>query len=381
MGIYTYGRLIEDLRTISADATSDWWGRKALQIAEESVLTFLSRELPFNSGEGVFASTIPYLTGTVAVTNGSNGITLTGGTWVTSWPTPAIARIDGSSGDSVMISAFNTATTGTLDVPWPWATAAAANYTIEFPAYVLPNYIQVTGVVQMRLTSITQRLAPARMEDLMWQRPWYPHSFWPGKYAIIPGNGTIPQKIFLWPPPSVEQTIRYRYQNAIPAFQVYNQGYATGITNTGTGVTGSGAPLPNWTVPGVGYSLVGSYFELVNQPAWQVQVAALVDATHITLAAGGYPGLAATDNPYCISPQIPVADDLKPLLRALVRWKYFEDAFPDRAQAAYARYRMLLDEALGRYTVAKDAAPIEPIETGVYNYGGPPPIPSVLRVE
>lgn len=372
--IYTVGRLLEDFRTIAGESTSDWWGAKAKMIVEEALTIFLSERWPFNAGEDVVTTVAPYTDGTVAVVNGDATVTLTGGAWNASWITPAIIRINGSSGESMVVASFTDTTHLEMDVNWPYTSDPAATYSLEFPSHAISNYISVTGVVEGRVSQM-RYLSQKPFEAMLGVRPWMPSTFWPADYGIIPSDGTSVQKLYLWPPPAQVQTIRYRYVKAIPAFRHYKAGVAT-ANNGNTALTGVGTA---WSKQG--YSLANQYFEFIDQPGHQVIVASVTNDTTAVLAAGGYTGASATETPYVISPAILCPDDLKPLLRSIVRWKYLQDAAPGLAPEAERRYRQLRDQAVSRCDIGRDIGGMQPIDTGMYDYGGPPITPTVLRAE
>lgn len=373
--IYTIGRLIEDFRTIAGEASSDFWGSKAKQIAEEALTVFLSSKWPFNRVEGSFATVAPYATGTVAVVNGSALVNLTGGTWDTSWPVPAVIRINGSSGDAILVSTFNSASQLTLDLEdgWPFDSDPTATYSIEFPCYPIASYLSVTGLAAARLSTMIQ-LHRASLETMLAKRPWTPSSFWPGEYDVIPSDGNTSQKIWIWPPPASVQTFRYEAVKAIPDFRYYRTGVAS-LANGAAALTGVGT---DWLK--LGYTLVGQYFEFLAQPGHQNAVSAVATDTTATVSSN-YLGVSGVQQPYCISPRIYVPDDLKPLLRSIVRWLYLEDAAPSLAPAAKDRYRLLRDQAIARADVARDISAVQPIMTGDVDWGGPPPLPAVMHLE
>lgn len=369
---YTVGRLIEDFRTIAGEATSDFWGAKARQIAEEALTIFLSPRWPFNEGEGVVATVAPYSTGTVAVVNGSASVVGTGTTWNTAWITPAVIRINGSSGDSIVVQSFESTTGLTLDIAWPYDSDATATYSIEFPSHEIPNYISVESLVEGRLAT-AQRIERRPFAWMMAHRPGLPHSFWPRWWDVIASDGTSDQKLYVWPAPSDVRTIRYRYTKAVPAFRYYRTGTAS-LANAGTAVTGQGTL---WAKQG--YSMVGQYFEFLDQPGHQQLIGAVGSDTGMTVAA--FQGSSAVETPYCVSPAILCPDDLKPLLRAICRWKYLQDAAPQLAPEAERRYRQLRDQAISRCDIGRDSGAMLPIDVAEYDYGGPPATPSILRAE
>lgn len=78
----------------------------------------------------------PYSTGTVALTNGSASVTLTGGTW-----TAAMSGIGfrATGRDEIYEFTFGSATTGTLDRPYEGPTATSGTYKIFQHVYVMPS--------------------------------------------------------------------------------------------------------------------------------------------------------------------------------------------------------------------------------------------------
>lgn len=80
-----------------------------------------------------------YATGTLAVTNGSTAVTLTGGTWVTSWTTsPSQRRMTIQGRVETYEITITGANTGTLGDPWIGADNAAASYAMWRDTYPLP---------------------------------------------------------------------------------------------------------------------------------------------------------------------------------------------------------------------------------------------------
>ena len=80
-----------------------------------------------------------YSTGTVAVTNGSAAVALTGGTWVASWSTsPSHRRIVIQGRQEPYDITVTGAAAGTLDSPWIGSTTAAATYVMWRDTYPLP---------------------------------------------------------------------------------------------------------------------------------------------------------------------------------------------------------------------------------------------------
>lgn len=94
-------------------------------------------ELPWSrqNVQAILETTAPYKTGTVAVTQGSAAVTLTGGTFTTQMSGRSIR----AAADSAFYTfTFATGTTGTLDRPYEGTSAAAAGYSIFQNIYPLP---------------------------------------------------------------------------------------------------------------------------------------------------------------------------------------------------------------------------------------------------
>lgn len=373
---FTIASLIENLRTIAGEWSSDFAAAKARMIAEEALTIFLTSDWPFNEGEGVVTTRAPYTTGTVAIANGSKALTLTGGTWSTGWTTPAIIRIDGSEGDAVLINSFNSASTATIDVDWPYDAVTVATYSIEFPAHAIDPYIRIKGVTEARL-GYGSPLREISFEEMLTRRNWGPvhTAFWPGEYAIRPYDGTNSQQLWISPAPADVHTLRYRYAKAVPAFRYYRTG-TVDVTNTGTAVTGASTL---WLKQG--YSMIGQYLELLDQPNHQILITAVGTDTALTLTTGGYTGATASGAPYAISPAILCPDDLKPLLRAICRFLWARESKMEFAPAAQMSYWQLRDQAISRYNIGRDVGIHQPILSGEVDWAAPPPTPLILRVE
>ena len=86
--------------------------------------------------EGAIVTEAAYSTGTVAVTNGSTSVTLTGGTWVTTWTNRKI-RLSGAS--EVYSITITSGTTGTLNRAFNGTTLTAGTYEIFRDTYTLPT--------------------------------------------------------------------------------------------------------------------------------------------------------------------------------------------------------------------------------------------------
>lgn len=86
--------------------------------------------------EGTITTEAPYSTGTVAVTNGDTAVTLTDGTWDTTWTNRKILL----EGDEVPYGiTIATASTGTLDRDFLGDTLTAGTYEIYREVYSLPS--------------------------------------------------------------------------------------------------------------------------------------------------------------------------------------------------------------------------------------------------
>jgi hypothetical protein len=86
--------------------------------------------------EGKLVTEDLYNTGTVELTNGSTAVTLTSGTWDTTWASRRFAGEGRSENYGITIS---TSTTGTLDYAWQGEDDPAATYAIYRDVYALPT--------------------------------------------------------------------------------------------------------------------------------------------------------------------------------------------------------------------------------------------------
>src|ERR1035438_8829336 len=141
----TYGqvklRLTQAFPGVSLDLIEGFINDRYAEILGELPWTRLNVQMTLQT-------TAPYSTGTVAVVNGSNAITLSGGTWTAAmsgmkfylvappaaidspYPDPAVGPI--------YTFTFVTGTTGTLDRAYGEATNTAAPYSIFQNIYTLP---------------------------------------------------------------------------------------------------------------------------------------------------------------------------------------------------------------------------------------------------
>lgn len=364
--MYTVGRLVEDTRKIASEATGQYFLDIALQAAEETLADFYSRDWPFTSNEGAITTIAPYATGTIAFTNGSATGTGTGTTWNTAWPTPAIIRPSGGQGEAFLVTAFGSTTGLTIDRPWPFDSASAQTYTIEFPSYPISEYIRV----QMVCAAGSQWAFPAMMsspEEILYKRPWGTWTTYPYEFYVLAGDGTTSASLVLYPAPSQVQTIRFRYTKAVPTFRclvgsgdkVTNGGVAS-IAAAGTALTGSNT---SWLK--LGYSLIGHYFEHGDQDGVYSLISAVASDTAATAAAWG--GRAVVGGNYYISPQILMPDDFRPMLRDLMRWKYFQnDVEAPRVlvQESYLRFDRNYKLAMKRVNRMRGPGDVRPIDLG-----------------
>jgi hypothetical protein len=349
--MYTFGRVVEHAKLLCSNAQSRYSDELIKLCAEDALVEFHSRKWPFMHGEGVITTTPMYNTGTVTANNGNTTITVASGTWDTTWPTPAIIRIDEAGGEEFLVTSFDTSSTLTIDTEWPFTTGTTYTYTLEFPAYDIPSYMEIDNV--MTAYAFKRFVTGASYGSLMEMRHGWLLSGYPGWYTIIPGNGTRSQQIWISPTPNDEYTIRYTYKVAVPDFFVWNYGTAsvTASNNAVTGSTGSNAQGTNWNA--VGETIVGKIFEITD-PAYPhpyngIAVGAVGGATSLTLASN-WDGRTVTSARYSISSQITMPDDCIPMFRSLVEsYVYARIGEGDRAAGARQIYTAQLSDSLIRY--------------------------------
>lgn len=92
-----------------------------------------------------------YRTGTVAVSNGGTSVTLTSGTWTTSWATaPSMRRIViAGRPEPYDVSLFGSTTSATIADPWIGDTVTAATYRLYRDVYALPADCGFTKVMAL----------------------------------------------------------------------------------------------------------------------------------------------------------------------------------------------------------------------------------------
>ena len=348
--VYTIGKAVAHAKLTCAEAKSRYFNELGKFCVEDSLVELFSRQWPWLHGEGVITVEPMHNDGTVTLTNGSTSVVGVGTNWDTSWPDPAVIRIEGSSGDEFLLT-VTSATTATLDQAWPYDSIAGADYTLEFPAYEIPNHIAIEGV--MSAFGWYNPLIATTYQQLMeLRRGWYVAGY-PLCYAIVPGNGTTTSKLWLSPSPSSVYTVRYSYKSAIPEFLIWDFGTAS-VANTSANVTGT---LTHWAKSGL--TLPGNILEITDPSPTGKQehvsgtVQSVTNDTAIVLTSN-WLGRTASGSAYSISPQISMPNDMIPTFRALVESYIYARIQPDRAPQARQIYQALLNDSLGRYARVKD---------------------------
>jgi hypothetical protein len=370
--LYTIGRLIEDTRKIASEATGQYFLDIAVHAAEETLADFYSHDWPFYSGESGVTTIEPYTTGTIAAVLNSQSIVGTGTTWNTAWPVPAVIR-PAEGGEPFIVTSFDSTTGLTIDRPWPFASDASMTYSLEFPSYTIPEYITISAV-SFAGQPWQPPMVISSLAQILYDRAHITPRVYPWAFYIIPGDGTTDARLVMDAAPSQVGTIRFLYTRAVPEFRCLigsgnsapEGGLAT-IAAAGTALTGSNT---SWLK--LGYSLVGHYFEAADQTDIYSAVSAVATDTGATVAAWG--GRALSGASYYISPQILVPDDFRPMLRDLMRWKYFQNANEiELAQAAEARYRKNYALAIRRVNRVRQGRTLAPVCLGDWGEGVQPP--------
>jgi hypothetical protein len=128
----TYGslkfRLTKAFPGVDSDLIEGWIADRYAQILAELPGTR-------TNVQGILRTTAPYTTGTVALTQGSAAISLTGGTWLTGMTGRAF-RV--GTQDEFYEFTWVSASTATLDRVYEGTTDAAAEYTIFQAVYPMP---------------------------------------------------------------------------------------------------------------------------------------------------------------------------------------------------------------------------------------------------
>lgn len=372
--------MIEDTRKAAENSSGRYFLDLALFSAEESLADFSSREWPFSSGEGAITTIAPYTTGTLSFVNGSQNVVGVGTTWNTAWPQNAILRAGGANGEAFLVTAFNSTTGLTIDRPFPFASIGTQTYTLEFPSYPISECIRVEMVCAAQAWWVAP-LQITSIEEILYDRSYLNPFQFPVKFFVAPGDGTTSAALIMSPSPATVQTIRFRYTNAVPTFRclvgsndaAQDGGLAT-LGAGGTALTGSNT---SWLK--LGYSLAGQYFEQADQDGIYSLISAVPTDTSATVGAWG--GRAVSAASYYISPKILIPDDFRPMLRDLMRWKYFQNAKePDLAALAYERYNRNYSLAMTRMNRMRGPGTVNPISLGEDGERMDPGIPWQLTV-
>jgi hypothetical protein len=350
--VYTIGKAVSHAKLLGQESKSRYYNELGKLCVEDSLVELFSREWPFKQGEDVITVEPMHNDGTVTVVQGDATVTGVATAWdFANWPTPAIIRIHGSGNEEFLVGTFTSATELELDEPWPYDSDADVEYTLEFPAYTIPNYISISGV--MSSNSFYTPLVATSYKHMMELRRGWITSGYPVGYAVIPGDGTTQSKIWLTPTPNSIYTVRYQYKTAIPEFLIWDFGTAS-CANSSVNVTGSGT---HWAKSGL--TLAGNIFEITDPAATAKQeyitatVQTVTNDTALVLTSQ-WAGRDATGSAYSISPQISMPNDMIPTFRALVESYVYARINPERAPQARAIYQAMLNDALGRYSRVKD---------------------------
>jgi hypothetical protein len=349
--VYTIGKAVAHAKLTCQEAKSRYFNELGKLCVEDSLVELFSRPWPFLHGEGAITIEPMHNDGTVSLVNGSASVVGVGTGWDTAWPIPAVIRIEGSSGDEFLVASFDSATGLTLDEPWAYDSISGADYTIEFPAYEIPNYTAIEGV--MSAYGWYNPLIATTYKQLMeLRRGWYVSGY-PLCYAVIPGNGTTTSKLWLSPSPASVYTVRYSYKSAIPEFLIWDFGTAS-VANASPNVTGT---LTHWAKSGL--TLQGNILEITDPAPTAKQdhvygtVQTVTNDTAIVLTSN-WLGRTASGSAYSISPQIVMPNDMIPTFRSLVESYVYARILPERAPQARGIYQSMLNDSLGRYARAKD---------------------------
>jgi hypothetical protein len=169
-------------------------------------------ELPWQrqNYQAMLQTTAPYNTGTVAVTQGSAAITLTGGTWLQAMNGLSFQTADpntpSGSGSPYVFSYFS-ATTGTLDRPYEGATSAASGYAISQSIYLLPSDCRL---LEDNAFAPLQRFTH---QSLSLSDPYRIATGRPTAWASYQDDSSTPPllQVELWPTPDTAVGIPYTY--------------------------------------------------------------------------------------------------------------------------------------------------------------------------
>lgn len=181
-------------------------------------------ELPWSrlSCNAILETTAPYQAGTVALTLGSNAVTLTGGAF-TALMTALSFQATGDQ--AVYTFTYVGATTGTLDRPYEGATNALAAYSIFQSVYALPancRLLDDDAFSSFQLGPL-KRLTPDQMQA---GNPFTAVAAYGSTCFGTPmlwassmdDNSTPPNmQIKLYPPPALALGIPYRYTAEVAA--------------------------------------------------------------------------------------------------------------------------------------------------------------------
>lgn len=180
--------------------------------------------------EGILETTAQYVTGTAAVSLGSQTVVLTGGTWTAAMNGLAFRT---PPGVEYYEFTFLNATTGSLDRPYEGPSSAAAGYTIFQNVYPLPSNCRL-----LNDDAFNSKLGPMKRfshGQLQAIAPWSNVSGVPQAWASYMDNGASPpqMQVELFPVPLIAVGLPFTYiadadplSAASAPFQVWMQSTA-----------------------------------------------------------------------------------------------------------------------------------------------------------
>jgi hypothetical protein len=171
--------------------------------------------------QSVIQAPAKYDTGTVAVTNGANSVTLTGGTW-SSAMTGRMIRFNGEN--EYYQFTFASSTTGTLDRTYEGSDNAAATYKISQSVFVLPA--DCRQLHSIRVLGAPRDLDKISQEQLDEAAPHRSRYGTPVTYALHMDNASSPSRrqVELYPIPDELTPLPYWYTQDPTLFSASDTG-------------------------------------------------------------------------------------------------------------------------------------------------------------
>lgn len=230
----SFGSLVRFAANFDARNATEHGSRMYEELVYDAVLeAWNDGEWPFHiaqgDDEGCVTLRPTFSIGSLTVTNGSTTIQFSSSAsqhadWLgANWNFPA-SLYTGQSQENYLVTSIS-ASVGVLDHPYAGDTASGQPYTLGFTAYDLPidfgamhGPVVANDFVELRYHPYDE-FVRLRVDGV-----------WDGEsdfYSVLPSDGRVGARLFVWPPPSATELLRFVYRRLPPRMNIYDEGTAS----------------------------------------------------------------------------------------------------------------------------------------------------------